>query len=129
MEMPADGGVSGSGGSAGSAGMSGSGGSGGSMAIGMPYMACTAPAQCGAGATCESAPDPDDASKMLRACAPACTDAATCPKPAGMYDAMVVCASGHCRLDCSAPLLEDDLSCPPSMRCVSPELLSASYCF
>jgi hypothetical protein len=125
MDMPVDGGTSGSGGSAGSAGMSGSGGS---MAPAMPYKACMNASECGMSATCESATDPDDSALMVHACAPACSDASSCPKPAGSYTAMVVCASGHCRIDCSAPLLQDDLTCPSGMRCAS-DLLGPSYCF
>lgn len=126
IEPISDGGA----GSGGSGGAGGAGGTAGTTApVGSPYKACTSAPDCGAGASCESATDPDDSSATIHACAPACSDVNACPaKPAGSYDAMLVCVSGHCRLDCSPPLLEPDLSCPSGMRCAG-DLLGPSYCF
>lgn len=123
-------GSGGAGGSAGSSGMggAGSGGSAGTMAVDA-YKRCTAPADCGAGATCESAADPDDLLAMIRACAPACTDKAMCPMPAGSFAATLDCIDGHCRLDCTPPPFGADLTCPTGMRCASTGLLAPSYCF
>jgi hypothetical protein len=129
IEPMAGAGGAGNSGSGGIGGISGSGGTGGTQSTGSPYKACAMAMDCGSGASCESAPDPDDALAMVHACAPACSDAAACPKPDGSFDATLVCDSGHCRLDCSGPLLEPDLSCPTGMRCVTSDLLGPSYCF
>lgn len=118
------GGSGGSGGSAGSAGASG-----GAAPASTAYKACTSESDCGAGASCESAVDPDDPFAEVLACAPACTEVSECPVPEGSYDAMIVCVEEHCRLDCSADLLQDPLSCPAGMRCASTDVLGPSYCF
>lgn len=128
MDPAGSGGTGGSAGSAGSSGTGGSGGSAGTMATN-PYKRCTAPAECGAGATCESTTDPDDPVAMIRACAPACTDKAMCPMPMGSFAATLECIDAHCRLDCTPPAFGADLTCPTGMRCASTGLLAPSYCF
>ena len=124
------GGMSG-GGSGGSAGSAGSAGASGSAApASAAYKACTTASDCGgAGASCESGTDPDDPFAEVQACAPACTDMSECPVPEGSYEAMIVCVDEHCRLDCSADLLQEPLTCPASMRCASTGALGPSYCF
>jgi len=128
MDAAGSGGSSGMGGSGGTAG-GGTGGSAGSTAMSAAYKSCTSATECSAGATCESTLDPDDPSMMLQGCAPACADKSGCPVPEGSYTAMLDCIEGHCRLDCSPPLLGDDLTCPASKRCAPAGLLEPSYCY
>ena len=59
-------------------------------------------------------------------CAPACTTMQQCPVPEGDYEAMVVCAEGRCRIDCTGELLAP-LSCPSGMACAD-QVIGTSYC-
>ncbi|HMI93554.1 MAG TPA: hypothetical protein VK509_19410 [Polyangiales bacterium] len=128
VDMAGSGGASGVSGGGGVGG-GGTGGGAGSTTMAAAYKRCTSATECSASATCESTADPDDAEAMLKSCAPACTDKAGCPVPEGSYTAMVECVEGHCRLDCTPPLLEPELTCPSGMRCAATGLLEPSYCF
>jgi hypothetical protein len=123
-------GSSGAGGASGTGGTGGTGGTAGTTApMSAAYKSCMDAAECGSGASCESATDPDDPFGMIQACAPPCAQASECPKPEGSYEAMLACVDGHCRLDCTPEFLQADLSCPSGMRCAASDLVGPSYCF
>ncbi len=116
-------GGSGSGG-AGGGGSGGSGGGGG----GGEYKSCSASTECGGG-QCTTTQDPANLLGTIGVCAPPCTDAATCPLPAGSYEATASCDNGYCHLNCTGSGFPfgTDRTCPSAMSCVA--LLGVSYCY
>jgi len=107
----------------GTGGMGGAGGMGG-MEPENPYGPCANNGDCRMAAECTITPNfPADAN----VCAPRCTATSDCPVPAGMYDAVVTCVTGFCRLDCTPVVFQPLLSCPAGMVCVSP-LFGSTWC-
>ncbi len=124
---PAAGAGAGGAGAGGAAGEGGAGGAGGSMAEARPaYGGCTEDTvdeDCREGSICVLT---QAVSGELTVCAPSCTMAEQCPVPDGEYEAMVVCAEGRCRIDCTPEVLAPR-SCPSGMACAE-QVLDTSYC-
>jgi hypothetical protein len=123
MDLPDGGGSGGMGGSGGSGGMSGSGGMGG-MDPENPYGPCMGNPDCRTSAECTITPSfPTQAT----VCAPKCVDTTDCPVPEGTYEAMVMCVTGYCRIDCTPVGFEALLTCPTGMTCIAP-LFGTPWC-
>lgn len=105
-------------------GMGGDGGSGGSNPLDDTYRACANNGDCAPNGACSVTPNIPNNSTV---CAPRCTVVADCPVPEGMYDSVLTCVEGFCRLDCTPVVFEPLLSCPGSMICVA-ALFGQSYC-
>lgn len=120
-DMPDGGGAGGmNGGSGGSGAMGGTGGTGPEN----PYGPCAGNVDCAPIGDCTITPNfPNDAS----VCAPHCTETSDCPVPAGMYDAVVMCVTGYCRIDCTSVAFQPLRSCPSGMACVAP-LFGTPWC-
>ena len=120
-----DGGVEPDGGGMGgmSGGMGGASGAGG-MEPNEPYGPCMTNDDCAPIGDCTITPNyPADAT----VCAPRCTATSDCPVPAGMYDAVIMCVTGYCRIDCTSVAFEPLLSCPTGMTCIAP-LFGTPWC-
>lgn len=88
------------------------------------YRACANASECDEGAQClMTSSFPTNAS----VCQPACIDIGDCPVPGGNYDAVVECATGRCRLNCTPVLFAPLLSCPTGMQCIDP-LIGTAIC-
>lgn len=91
----------------------------------LAYRACMSATDCDPDAQCvQTAAFP----ATVTVCAPACVNTTDCPVPSGMYDAVVACVTGFCRLDCTPVLFAPLLSCPTGMTCVAPPF-GAAACY
>jgi hypothetical protein len=88
-----------------------------------PYAACKTATDCVTGAQCLTTTDFPGS-----ICAPPCAQTSDCPKPKGTYEAMLVCVTGFCQLDCTPVLFSPLLTCPIGMTCDAP-LIGESYCY